>query len=216
MPTGETPTGAAIRGGCGYAGQVQRDNPRRVVSMLLVTDGVPEAPVSMSNGCVPTLADAEQAATDCRTGSPAIDTYVVGVGPSLDNLAHIAEAGGSNMAYLVESGDVSAQVLAALDKIRGSASIPCQLKIPPAPDGRALDYGQINVLYTDPQGNQSGLYNVGTAAGCDAAGGGWYYDDASAPQKIILCDATCSVVRYETGGTLDYALGCSTVIPPIR
>src|SRR5262249_8530203 len=44
-PVGETPTGAAIRGACGYANDYQSSHSGHVVSILLVTDGVPEAPV---------------------------------------------------------------------------------------------------------------------------------------------------------------------------
>jgi hypothetical protein len=213
-PTGETPTGAAIRGACGYTQDYQRAHPGHVVFLLLVTDGVPEAPVSMARGCAPTLEDAIQAATACRTGGPPIKTYVLGVGPSLQNLQQIAEAGGTDKAYLVEGGNVSEQVLAALDKIRLAASIRCELQIPAPPTGKALDFNFVNLLYTDAKGQRTALFNAGDSAGCAAVGGGWFYDDPARPQKILLCESTCNIVKYDIGGELDYAIGCKTILPP--
>ena len=212
--TGETPTGAAIRGACGYAQDYQRAHRGHVVFLLLVTDGVPEAPVSMTRGCAPTLDDAVQAATACRTGAPSIKTYVVGVGPSLQNLAQITQAGGTDKTYLVEGGNVSEQVLSALNQIRLAASIRCELQIPPAPAGKVLDFNLVNLLYTDAKGQRTALFNTGDSAGCDASGGGWFYDDPLQPQKILLCESTCNLVKYEIGGELDYAIGCKTIVPP--
>ncbi|MET0592054.1 MAG: VWA domain-containing protein [Polyangiaceae bacterium] len=212
-PTGETPTGAAIRGACGYAQDHRRAHPDHAVFLLLVTDGVPEAPVSMSRGCAPTLDDAVQATTACRSGAPSIKTYVLGVGPSLQNLEQITKAGGTDKTYLVEGGNVSEQVLAALNQIRAGASIQCALQIPAPPPGKLLDFNLVNLLYTNPQGKKTALFNTGDSAGC-AASGGWFYDDPGNPQKIVLCDNTCNVVKYEIGGELDYAIGCKTILPP--
>jgi hypothetical protein len=167
----------------------------------------------MARGCAPTLEDAIQAATACRTGGPPIKTYVLGVGPSLQNLQQIAEAGGTEKAYLVEGGNVSEQVLAALDKIRLAASIRCELQIPAPPSGKALDFNFVNLLYTDAKGQRTALFNAGDSAGCGAVGG-WFYDDPARPQKILLCESTCNIVKYDIGGELDYAIGCKTILPP--
>jgi hypothetical protein len=213
-PTGETPTGAAIRGACGYAQEYQRAQRGHVVFLLLVTDGVPEAPVSMARGCTPTLEDAVQATTACRAGGPPIKTYVLGVGPSLQNLQQIAQAGGTDKAYLVEGGNVAEQVLAALNQIRLAASIKCELKIPAAPPGKVLDLNFVNLLYSDTRGQRTALYNTGDSSGCAASGGGWFYDDPANPQKILLCESTCNAARYDVGGELTYAIGCKTILPP--
>jgi hypothetical protein len=53
-PTGETPTGAAIRGACDYLENWHSQRPGHKVVILLVTDGVPETP--SSNGCRPAAA----------------------------------------------------------------------------------------------------------------------------------------------------------------
>ena len=215
-PTGETPTGAAIRGACGYAQDYRRAHPSHAVFLLLVTDGVPEAPVSMSRGCAPTLDDAVQATAACRAAAPSIKTFVLGVGPSLQNLQQITAAGGTDKTYLVEGGNVSDQVLAALNEIRAGASIQCELRIPAPPLGKVLDFNLVNLLYTNAKGQRTALFNTGDSAGCATSGGGWFYDDPTNPQKILLCESTCNVVKYEIGGELDYAIGCKTIVPPPR
>jgi Mg-chelatase subunit ChlD len=211
-PIGETPTGAAIRGACGYAKEWKKDNAGHQVVLLLLTDGEPKAPMSCSSGaCCPTLDDAVQAATDCRSGEIGIDTYVLGVGPFLDNLQKIAQAGGTEQAYLIGDQDVEKQVLQALNAIRGAASIPCELTLPEPTGGAPLDYGLVNVAYQDASCALSTIYNVPSATGCDADVGGWYYDDPGAPSSVKLCAASCDRVSAP-GGRLAFTIGCDTEV----
>ena len=214
MPTGETPTGAAIRGACTYATSWKKSNPGREVVVLLVTDGVPEAP--SSRACKPTLPDAEAAAKDCVSQS-GVATYVLGVGANLDNLAGLAQAGGTGHAYLAGTMDVSNKVLDALNQIRDGAQVPCKFKVPPAPSGQTLDPGLVNVAYQDTGGASHLVPSAGTAANC--AMGGWYYDNPQNPATLSLCPSTCDVVTAELtaaavlhkGSKLDIEYGCSTV-----
>ena len=48
--------------------------------------------------CSPTLPEAVTASASCYEDSEGIPTYVLGVGPSLDNLNQIASAGGTSHA----------------------------------------------------------------------------------------------------------------------
>ncbi len=211
-PTGETPTGAAIRGGCGYAKQWKKDNPGHSVVLLLLTDGEPKAPMSCAaGGCCPTLTDAVEATIECRSGEPGIATYVVGVGPFLDNLQQIAQAGGTDHAYLIGDRDVEHEVLQALNAIRSAASIPCELKLPEPSGDSVLDYGLVNVAYQDSSCALSTIYNVESAASCDSALGGWYYDDPDAPTTVELCAASCEQVSAP-GGRLAFTVGCQTKV----
>lgn len=211
-PTGETPTGAAIRGACGYAKDWKKANADHSVVVLLLTDGEPKAPMSCSSGtCCPTLDDAVQAAADCRRGEPQIATYVLGVGPFLDNLQQIARAGGTDHAYLIGDQDVERQVLQALNSIRGAASIPCELKLPESTDGMPLDYGLVNVAYQDASCAISTIYNVPSLESCDAVDGGWYYDEPTRPSSVKLCDASCDRVAAP-GGRLAFTVGCETKV----
>jgi hypothetical protein len=216
MPTGETPTASALRGACTYASDWKRTHLGRGVVILLVTDGKPEAPVSCTNGgCCPTIDDAESAAFACHDEAPYVPTYVLGVGPELDLLNRIAVAGGTKRAYLVGNEDVAQNVLAALSKIRGDAEIPCKLEIPEPPPGESLDFGTVN-LFEGESGVDclSPIYYVGEATSCGDQGG-WYYDDAGAPNAVELCPASCESVS-RPGSRLRFSVGCATLIDPVR
>jgi hypothetical protein len=209
-PTGETPTGAAIRGACTYASGHKQNAPHHQVVILLLTDGKPEAPATCQGGqgaCCPTLSDAVAAADECRTGAD-IKTYVLGVGPLLENLEQIAVAGGTERAYLVEGGDVSTQVLDALNRIRGDAAIPCQLQLPEPPVDQTLVYDQVNLEYETSACESTLFYSVQNATECGSEDG-WYYDDPQNPQSIHLCPQSCDRVSGP-GGTLFYSVGCAT------
>jgi len=214
-PTGETPSGAAIRGACTYAKQWKVEHPGREVVLLLVTDGEPKAPVTCGDTgggpCCPTLDDAVVAATECGTGSPGLRTFVLGVGPFLENLGQIAQAGGTENAYLVSGGDVAQQVVAALNDIRIAAQIPCELGIPPAPGSQSIDYAKVNILRTSSSCETEIVSYRETPASCDAAGG-WYYDDPAAPTKVVLCEKTCGDVGLP-GEQLAFSIGCLQVTP---
>ncbi len=209
-PTGETPSGAAIRGACTYARAHKKENPAREVVILLLTDGKPEAPVTCKDGegaCCPTLDDAADAARECLEEGPGIRTYVLGVGPLLGNLEEIADAGGTDKAYLVEGGDVAGEVLDALNRIRGDA-IPCEFKLPPPPSGQDLLLDRVNITFADGECNPTYYSYVETVDACPAEGG-WYYDDPTAPQKVLLCPASCDQVADPTGKLL-FTVGCVT------
>jgi len=217
QPTGETPTAPAIRGACQYATNYRHQTPGHAVVILLVTDGIPEAPASCaSGGCCPMLPDAVQAAADCADDGWGIRTYVLGVGPELGNLDQIAAAGLTDAAYLVGDHDVATQVLNALDSIRGAA-IPCELEIPQGHPGQSIDYNQVNVLVgnTDCSAPLNPIYYVTEEAKCDVSAGGWYYDDPNAPMTVKLCSATCATVS-QPNATLAFSVGCASVPPPVR
>jgi hypothetical protein len=178
--------------------------------ILLVTDGVPEAP--SSNGCDPSVPDAVAAASDCLEDSPFIETYVLGVGQALDNLNQIAIAGGTDQAYLVDA-DVQTSVLAALNAIRADAVIPCTLPIPQPRDGSVIDYNKVNVGICDASESNVAAFNVPSESDCEV--GGWFYEDAGSGKLIQLCDATCDTVSA-AGASLFFSVGCETVVAPIK
>lgn len=136
------------------------------------------------------------------------DTYVLGVGPFLGPLDDIADAGGTERAYLVEGDDVSARVLQALNRIRVDAAIPCELQLPRPPSGQTLDYGRVNLEYRSSSCDETLLFAVPSAAECRDVDG-WYYDDPSSPQSIRLCPRSCERVSVP-GGSLTCSVGCET------
>lgn len=208
-PTGETPTGAALRGACTYVRQAKRQRPGRSNVILLVTDGIPETPVT---SCGATLPDAVAAARECALDAVSpTRVFVLGVGQALQNLNQIAAAGRTERAYLVEGGDVAGSVLSALNAIRGAATIPCELSIPEPAAGEQLDYERVNVGICDAGGAIQNTFRVAERSACSGEGG-WYYDDPANPQKIVLCEASCDTVTIP-GAELHYSIGCATRVP---
>lgn len=202
-PTGETPTGAAIRGACDYVADYRQDHPGRNPAILFVTDGEPKAPLSQET-CEPTLDDAVLAAEECFE-ERGIRIYVLGVGPSLTNLRVIAEAGGTNDAFLADL-DNADQVLEAFRAVRFAAQLPCELTL----SNDALSSDVVNlemstVAYLDFECSYMPVTEVEEGACGDD--GGWYFDDPEAPTKIHLCDVTCGDVKAR-GRQLYYSLGC--------
>ncbi len=209
LPTGETPTDMAIQGACDYLNAYHDERPGSKKVILLVTDGVPETPQS---DCDPSVEGAARVAQECLNGNPNIETYVLGVGQALDSLNAIAEAGGTERAYLVESGDVAGSVLEALNAIRADASIPCSLPIPPPPNGGALDYNKVNLGICNAAGDTVATSYVPSADDCQGAGN-WYYEDTASGRNITLCDATCDTVTA-AGAKLFFNVGCTRVDDP--
>jgi hypothetical protein len=204
-PTGETPTGAAIRGACEYvAAYKASEGAGRNPAILFVTDGEPKAPLSEET-CAPTLGDAIEAAEQCFE-EEGIRVYVLGVGPSLANLNQIAEAGGTGEAYLADL-DNADQVLNAFRAVRFAAQLPCELALDEsAVASSELDLNASTVAYLDFECSYQAIPEVGDKDGCSESGG-WYFDDAEAPSKIHLCEATCGDVK-SFGRQLFYSIGC--------
>jgi hypothetical protein len=201
-PSSVTPTAPALQGAIQHAQAFKLAHPSHTVTVLLVTDGEPD-----SCGF---LSDTVTAAMQGVTATPSIATYVLGVGGSLDALHQIAMAGGTGQAYIVsDSQNVSAEVVTALNKIRSQSVLPCEFQIPMADPGQTFDYAKVNLSYTTSAGEKSAIGYAPDATTCNRAPLAWRYDNAQAPSKIMLCDATCQSVT-RAGGKIDLALHCPT------
>lgn len=209
MPEGGTPTHLALDGACAQVASWKTKKPGHKVVVLLVTDGIPEY------SCNATIQLAETAAGNCFAGGAGTETYVLGVtannngqGSSLTQLDRIATAGGTDHAYLTNTNDVAGSMLAALNAIRADAVIPCNLKIPPPPQGETLAPDKINLGICNPSGQPVPTPYVGDVKSCgDHAG--WYYDDPNLPSTIHLCNVTCETVKA-AGSSLFFSVGCKT------
>lgn len=209
-PTGETPTGPAIEAACASGQEWLARYPGHKLVLLLLTDGEPKAPVTCSEGtgpCCPTLADAITRTEACRQGKLPIDVYVLGVGPFLDNLAGLAEAGGTRSPYLVQDGDVSERVLEALNAIRGDAGVPCQMPLPLPPTGELLAYDKVNLVHASATCSGTVFRYVDSEEDCGDSLS-WYYDDPAQPEIIHLCPESCELARIP-GGKLLQSVGCT-------
>jgi hypothetical protein len=208
LPQGGTETHLAIEGACEYVKGWKEKNPGHKVVILLVTDGIPE------RACGANIERATAAARDCYADGAGFETYVLGVvannSNSLQQLNSIAQAGGTEHAYLTNTDDVAGSVLAALNAIRGDAVIPCDLQLPKPPQGETLNTSLVNLGICDAGGTAQVTPYVESASECD--GPGWYYDDPESPAMIHLCEATCETVSVP-GASLFFSLGCATQTP---
>jgi hypothetical protein len=183
-----------------------------------VTDGQPNA-----CGAVSDVVNA--ASGGLANGVP---TYVIGVisggidcgldpnPPNQQDLDSVANAGGTGKALIVDgSGNAEQQFVAQMNQIRGNAQVPCAFQIPPPPPGDHFDRNLVNVEFTDSSGNDTIVYTVPDASGCNpAAGGGWYFDNPADPKTLLLCPTTCATVTTTVGITVKVALGCQSIKPP--
>jgi hypothetical protein len=205
VPGGQTPTLPAFQGAIQALTKHLLLNPTHTGVVVLATDGIP-------NDCASTVDKVAQEALAAAQDTPKILTFVIGVGTQLTALDQIAQAGGSQKAFLVDTGaNATQQFIDALNSIRGGA-IACEYVIP-KPEAGTIDPGKVNVSYT-PGGSSSPetFPNVGGAGKCPASGDGWYYDNPGSPTKVILCPSTCDKVKADSKATVGVAFGCKTKI----
>ena len=209
-PSGGTPTGPALRGALTHANEWRVAHPGHTVAAVLATDGMP---TSCTPNKIPDIAaDATAAA---KAG---VKSYVIGVLADSDisagagkNLDTISTAGNGGPAFVIKSSsaDVAKAFADAMKTIRGAA-LACEYEIP---TGVGADFKKVNVDVTIG-GTPSTVPYVGSAAACDPAKGGWYYDvdpSAGTPKKILLCGGTCKPLQADASARIDIAVGCATI-----
>lgn len=199
-----TPTAPALTGAIQHAKDWAVAHPGHVAIAIFSTDGVPTE-------CSPTdSAGINAIAAAGLAGTPSIRTFVIGVGTSLTNLNGIAAAGGTGQAFLVDTGgNVTTQMLAAFNQIRGAA-LGCSYAIP-APTSGTLDLSKVNVQYTPGAGGSPEVFpQVLDETHCPQGADGWHYDSTTNPTQIVMCASTCTKVQTDSAGQLDILVGCAT------
>jgi hypothetical protein len=198
-----TPTLAAFNGTVESLRAIGETDPEAFRAVVLVTDGVPQTCADVS---VQTVADAVRAS--------GIRTYVIGVGnppqlgagDNLDELNLIAEAGGTETAFIVQTADpaqAQADFKAVIDGIRG-VSVSCNIEIPLPPAGTEFVPEKVNVTYGSAGGEDVKLdYD----AECTSPNS-WRYDDPAAPATIVLCNDTCTAAQRDVTAKVDVEFGC--------
>jgi hypothetical protein len=195
---GGTPTSQAINAAVAHAQALKAsltDNGNVVV--ILATDGEPAF-------CGTGLPEAVNAATAAKAAGYA--PYVIGVGPSLNNLNQIAAAAGTNMgkAFLV-AANVSTSLNMALAEIK-KKSLSCTLQIP-VPKSGTINFKKVNLTFKPTGGTERVLAQSQDCSNPD----GWKYTpDANAPTGIELCSGACGTIRAADTGALNVVLGCDT------
>lgn len=202
-PTGLTPTAPALTGAIQAAVARAQAEPEHEVAVVFASDGVPTE-------CAPQdIAQIADIAAAALAASPSVRTYVIGIG-DVAALNAIAQAGGTDSAFLVSAnGNAGQEFLDAMLEIKGSL-LACEFDIP-APTMGQLDFGEVNVQFTPDGGSTEVVPQVAGAAAC-GGNAGWYYDDPGAPTKIVLCEATCTLVQASAKGSIEIVLGCATVV----
>ena len=198
-PNGMTPMTPALQGTMDYMIEWSGQNPEQVALVVLATDGMPTS-------CIDNDVANVEAAAEAGLGAN-IRTFVIGIGSELTALNTIAQKGGTDKAFIIGTGDVSAEFLEALNAIRGA--VGCTYKMP-APEAGQADPNKVNVAFTPDGGAQVIFPKVGSEADCKG-GTGWYYDDPKDPHQIVLCPASCDLVQ-NTEGKVDVVLGCKSVV----
>lgn len=202
-PKGDTPTRAATLGAITQAKAIAQQKPSEKTVIVLVTDGEPYG-CGIDTGAQ-SDAEAQAVAQEVAKVKAEIPTYVIGVGPSVQNLDAVAAAGGTT-AFHVQVGSAqqtTAQLLAAMAQIRGALG-RCDFDIPAPPDGRTLDFGKVHVEKVNAAGVVETLPYVADCAG----GKGWHFDDPAKPKKVLLCGSTCESVKAEAGGKVNVSFRC--------
>lgn len=196
-PVGGTPTYPALAGAQQWALSGMQSDPNALWVVVLVTDGEP-------SWCE---TDRTAIANLAAAGLPdGVLTYAIGLAGSNETfLNDIAAAGGTNQAFMIESGSpaVVAQELGdALRSIAGT-SVSCDLELPNqgsfAPDRATVSY------YPGDGSERVELEQVSTAGAC---GEGWFYDEPDAPTRMTLCPTTCSALQQDTLARLEVYIGC--------
>jgi hypothetical protein len=211
---GGTPTLHVVNGVLSYIADNAAAGDARYV-FVLVTDGYPQG---CNDNSIQSVVDA---VTAVAAQTP---TYVIGVAnpPLTDangmmapetvmNLSAVAVAGGTDHAYIIDTGNpalTSAAFTAAVNEIR-STSISCELAIPPIPGGRAFERDKVAVTYTSGGTPVDLTYDPA----CSMPNT-WHYDDPAAPTQIVLCESTCDTVQADMTASIGVTFTCVSVIEP--
>ena len=202
---GGTPTLAVIEGTDQFIEPLAKDDPGSKYAIVLVTDGYPEGCSSNDNKIATVVARIQSIAKT-------LPTYVIGIsnpppGPdTVTNLDSFAVAGGTDHAFLIQTGDPTATVQAFRDAVSSirKAQLSCDFEIPPPPAGQMFDPARANVTYTS--GSDEHALDYDDSCKSDSA---WRFDDAAAPKRMVLCDATCTAVRADPKAAIRVDFGCA-------
>ena len=228
---GSTPTAAAIHGVGESLSDLRKEQPDAKFAIVLVTDGLPQGcdgsslsdaseaaadffadglstyVIGIENPTTPP--DDVPAAWDdwgnCDSGSGGGDEPCTPP-DTLAPLNELADAGGTQSAFLIDTGNPSATkqaFSAAIEAIRQS-SLSCSLAIPEHPEpGMMFEKDKIDVSVTIDGKTTRFNYD----AEC-AELGSWHYDDASDPTKIEICEATCLDLKKKPEAELNVDFLC--------
>jgi hypothetical protein len=217
-PEGSTPTLPALEGAiqAAIANSSKFSDHKSIV--LLATDGFPSAcdpaiPIeeAHSPAGIPKVVEAAK-----QGNAAGVQTFVIGVfapeeaAVAQQNLSAIADAGGSQTAYVVQTNEpVSQKVLASLNAIR-TAATDCSYALP-QPGGTPLDATKIQVSLIGA-GGTSPLPQLKALEDCGDFGAGFVFDKdpwgSEPPALVQLCPASCQAVRADPDLDIQVKVAC--------
>lgn len=86
----------------------------------------------------------------------------------------------------------------------------CELTYPTA---EAADPTKLVVQFTPSGQAAKNLTQVTDASKCGSVQDGWYYDNAAAPTRIILCPTMCATAAAAAGSKIEALVGCKAPAP---
>lgn len=90
------------------------------------------------------------------------------------------------------------------------SELNCEWTIPPPPAGQVLDPTLVNVKFTT--GGDSSYFRYSAASDkCGTLADAWYYDNRSAPTRILACPTTCERIRQAPTPSIAVSFGCQTM-----
>jgi hypothetical protein len=216
-PAGRTPTDPALQGALSYARSWAQRNPTHKVIVVLATDGAP------NDNCGSSPQAAAAVAASGVSGTPSIQTYVIGVigqgtgdgncqnGPTqncqfVQTLNGIAKSGGTGTAFIVNTTqNTQQQFQDAMNAIRNANGVGCIFSIPAPPSGKTVDLTKATVQYTPGTGAPQSLP---WATGVSACKGSWYYDSVTTPTDIHICPGICASINTDPKARVDVIVAC--------
>lgn len=234
---GGTPTLAALEGTASYLDQFRDEQADAAV--VLVTDGEPQGcdenaidsvialAAELLNDGIPTYVIGIENPTappeelpegwsdwgECTSGTGG-DDVPCQAPENLSSLNGVAEAGGTESPFLIDTGDADATRLAfsaAIDAIR-SRELSCELEIPQHPQG-AQGFLKDNIDVTVQEGSDSTQLAYDADCSSDLS---WRYNDEGEPTRIELCPTTCEEIQSKKDSELKVNFLCQPRIPVIR
>ncbi len=223
-PAGGTPLEGALRGATGFCLSFNDANPDASCVAVLITDGAAEE-------CDARSAEA-LAAVAAGAAERGVLTYAAGMqGADFAVLDAIGQAGGGDCDPAAPgfACDLTADRDSFVDALNGIRdrtrtqtrletrterqvqALPCEWTIPEPPAGQSFDPGRVNVEIAPPEGEPETVAMVALASDCGGEGG-WFYDDALAPGRVIACPSTCELLSQRPDARVELLFGCATSI----
>ena len=201
-PTGFTPTAPALKMALAHAKTYTMTHPGRETMVVLATDGIPTQ-------CMPDQSTAigQEIALPAFMGKPSVRTFVVAAATGLTALQYISMAGGTGQPVSVTDPKTTSDLIKTAFNRLTRTGLACSYRIPLGGEGGRTDPGMINVDIRPAGQAERRLPLYGSFAGC---GDGWYYDNPSKPENIMLCPTTCSNLF---NGEIRIVVGCAAPPP---